>query len=253
MQHEHGTNPHPVPDPTVLTQDQIDRQLSGLRERLGERFNELAKMTDQQVGAVRELVEQQANAVKVASEEREKSAVQIRDAVKVASEEREKSAVQLRLQLAQQIEQGDKALRDHIAQQISQLRIMLEATQREAEVRADSQQKAIDKSEVDYTNRFKAVNGLRDQMQELISSHQKALSDLTSSLMPREVAEAKIEDLNTKISANTSRIDRATGKELGQEGHKEQTQFNQTTMISLVVAAVAIIGVIITLASILTG
>ncbi len=172
-------------------------------------------------------------------------------AVEVASDEREKSAAILREQLGNQIDQGDQSLRNHITQQFEQYRIMLEALRREVELISDEQAKAISKAESATDKRFHSVNELRSQLQDLINSHQKALADLTATLMPREVAEAKFAEQGNKIDANTSRLDRSTGKETGAAGVEQRADVKTSTIISAIAAAVAVLGTIIVAASFL--
>ena len=205
-------------------QHQIDRRLeTQLRER-----TDTERHLEQQIRAVRELVEQQQKAVEV------------------ASVEREKAASQLRQQLAQQIDAGYQALHDHIDQQIGQLRIQLESAQRESEIRAGAQQTAIDKQEKAYEARFQSVNGVRAQLQDLITSHQRSLSELTTTLMPREVAEAKIAEGDKKIAALTSRLDQSGGQK---EGSKEATTARQMSS----GATIAIISTFLAVATLIVG
>ncbi len=215
--------------------------------------------------ALREYVEalfaEGQRATEMAERERSKAAEAITlersRASETAEREREKAARALAVQLTQQIDQGDRALKDHIEQQFAQLSIMLESTRREVDIRSEEQQKAITKAEVSTDNRFQSVNGLRSQMGELITNHQQALSVLTGTLMPREVAEAKIEDLSNKVAANTGRLDR-----MGGEGDGERTatrdargrsEFTTSTMISIAVAMVAVIGLIVAVANLAAG
>jgi len=205
-------------------QHQIDRRLeTQLRER-----TDTERHLEQQIRAVRELVEQQQKAVEV------------------ASEEREKAASQLRQQLAQQIDAGYQSLHDHIQQQVGQLRIQLESAQRETELRAGAQQTAIDKQEKAYEARFQSVNGVRAQLQDLITSHQRSLSELTTTLMPREVAESKIAEGDKKIAALTSRLDQSGGQK---EGSKEATTARQMSS----GATLAIIGTFLAVATLIVG
>ena len=203
-------------------QHQIDRRLeTQLRER-----TDTERHLEQQIKAVRELVEQQQKAVEV------------------ASVEREKAASQLRQQLAQQIDASYQALHDHIDQQIGQLRIQLESAQRETELRAGAQQTAIDKQEKAYEARFESVNGVRAQLQDLITSHQRSLAALTEKLMPREVAEAKIAESDTKIAALTSRLDKSGGQKEGASEATTARQMSNGAVVGIISALVGGAGLI---------
>lgn len=200
-----------------------------------------------------------------------------RRVAEAAERERDKAAVALSTQVAQQISQTDSALRDHIAQQIGQLQIMLEALRREIEIRGGEQQKAIEKSETSYDKRFDAVNEFRSQLSDLVQRHQAALSQLTGTLMPREVAEAQIAEVRKLSEANRDRslpretfdttvsewttwrqriddhISRTGGMTAGRGEHRKQTQITTATLISVAVAIVTALGVIIALANFATS
>jgi len=195
-------------------------------------------------------------ATEMAERERSKAADALTterfNAATTAEREREKAAQALARTLTQQIEAGDRALHDHVEGQVKQLTEMLSASRRENDIRSEEQQKAISKAEVSYDKRFEAVNALRGQMSDLIASHQKALSELTSALMPREVGEAKIEELSKKIDANTSRLDRLGGRDMGEAGFRQRSQFTTTTLIAVAVAVVAVLGLVIAVANFAT-
>jgi len=168
-----------------------------------------------------------------------------RQANEQAEREREKAAQALAIQLTMQIEQGDRALKDHIEQQFAQLQIMLDSTRREIDIRSEEQQKAITKAEVSTDNRFHSVNELRAQMADLITGHQESLNGITSRLMPREVAEARIEDLSNKVAANTGRLDRMGGQGDGERTARSQGQASMGQIVAAVSVIVAIAAILV--------
>lgn len=124
-----------------------------------------------------------------------------------ADAERLRSAQVLAAQLQQSIKEGDDRLREHVANQIEQVRAALESAeklevermakvmdfiasvQREVQITAEASDKAIQKAETANEKRFDGVNDLRGTM-----------ADQASAYMPREVAEAQINELRSQIS-----------------------------------------------------
>lgn len=246
----------PEPDDTQITAREFDARIQEIRRAV-----DLAHESAGPQVKLREHVEalfaEGQRATEMAERERSKAAdtltTERRQANEIAEREREKAAQALAVQLTQQIEQGDKALRDHIEQQFTQLRNMLDGTRREIEIRSEEQQKAITKAEVSTDNRFHSVNELRGQMNDLIQGHQKSLNDLTGKLMPREVAEAKLEDLAHKVASNTQRLDRMGGvgdaERRASSTARGRSEFATSTLISIAVAMVGVIGLIVAVAA----
>ncbi len=252
----------PDSDDTQITPREFDARIQEIRRAV-----DLARESSGESTKVelREYVEamfaEGQRATEMAERERAKAAdaitVERRQTEATAEREREKSAQALAMQLAQQVQQGDRALKDHIEQQFAQLQIMLDSTRREIEIRSEEQQKAITKAETSTDNRFHSVNEIRRQMGELITSHQESLTSLTSKLMPREVAEAKLEDLGNKVASNTQRLDRMSGEGDGQRvasrDARGRAEFTTTTLISLGLAMVAVVGLILALLNLATN
>lgn len=144
----------------------------------------------------------------------------------VAEQEREKAAKALRDELARAIEEGDKALRDHILQQVHQIRAALEAAnileverfnqaqahidataataeqhvaqlRREREIVTGAQMEAIQKAESATEKRFESVNEFRAQ-----------LNDVIGQFMPREVADAQFSELRRSISDLAEKVNK---------------------------------------------
>lgn len=179
----------------------------------------------------------------------------------VAEEEREKSAVALRAELTRQIEQGDRALGDHIRTQIEQIKLLAMSLDDQARLRIDgvadsvqrvekaaeqhvaqlrreremvtaAQQEAIAKAEMANEKRFEAVNEFRAN-----------LADQTASFMPREVAESKFSELQKQVNVNTDRLNQTLGEKAG----------SVSTVNWVVAAASFMVAVVAVLANVLTG
>lgn len=144
----------------------------------------------------------------------------------VAEQEREKAARALRDELARAIEDGDRALSEHIKQQVHQIGAALEAAEklelerfgqlqiqvkaieaaaqqhvdqlrREREIVTGAQMEAIDKAEKATEKRFESVNEFRAQ-----------LNDVISQFVPREVADANFAELRRSISDLSEKVNK---------------------------------------------
>jgi hypothetical protein len=132
-------------------------------------------------------------------------------AVAVAEQEREKAAKALRDELERTIQEGDRNLRDHIENQVLQIKAALVAAEtlevariasavELAEARFDAivsemrlvnaaSEQAIAKAEASTERRFESVNEFRAQ-----------LAQQTSSFLPREVAEAQFSEIRRTLT-----------------------------------------------------
>lgn len=131
---------------------------------------------------------------------------EVKTALDMAEREREKAAQVLREALAQAIDQGDRALATHIAQEIARIREALQsadllerervektvakiaAVQRELSIVHEAAEKAIAKAENANEKRFASVNEFRAQ-----------LADQTASFLPREVADRQFAELARQL------------------------------------------------------
>ena len=128
----------------------------------------------------------------------------------VAEDEREKAAKALRDELARAIEEGDRALREHISQQVAQIREALESAnklevariegvRRETSLILESNKEAVTKAEVATEKRFESVNEWRDQSADRERSQQEDRAALESKFAPREVVDAQLEGLRREL------------------------------------------------------
>ena len=117
----------------------------------------------------------------------------------VAEEEREKAAKALRDELARAIEEGDRALRDHITQQIAQIREALNAARREADIRFEAAQAAIAKAEAAYEKRFESMNEWRGQSADRERTQQEDRLALEGKFAGREVMDAQLDAIRREV------------------------------------------------------
>lgn len=142
-----------------------------------------------------------------------------RRALEIAEREREKAASALRVELERAISEGDKALRDHIAAQVQQIKAALESAERLEVQRFDSlkremtliteaAQTAIDKLAEAYEKRFEQQNEWRAQSADRERSQQEEMTKLSGQFMLREVADSKIEDVRREIAALSDKVNK---------------------------------------------
>jgi hypothetical protein len=142
----------------------------------------------------------------------------------VAETEREKAAKALEIALARSIEEGDRALREHVAAQVQQIQAALQAAeklelqrfsslekqidayaktsndrlaslQREAQLVATSSETAINKANAATEKRLESLNELRAMV-----------TDAQAAFLPREVADAQFTELRRAISELSGKI-----------------------------------------------
>lgn len=82
----------------------------------------------------------------------------------------------------------------------------IEGVRREAHDRAVATEQAIQKADAATEKRFSAVNEFRAQ-----------LADQAANFMPREVADAQINEVRKQITALTARLDLSAGKSAGSQ------------------------------------
>lgn len=207
----------PTPDPTLLTTEQLFREVERLKE-----YVEALRSTD-------------------------------REAVKLAAEEREKAAAALREQLTLRVDSGDASLREHVQAQVAQIHAALlsadelerarfassearvNSVQREVALVHEASERAIFKAEAATEKRFESVNAFRAQ-----------LAAQTSSFLPREVAESQFEAMNKRLGVleAANRFD---------EGRQKGVGMSAGVLVAALGAVATIITIVIVLANVLTG
>ena len=207
----------PAPDPTLLTTEQLFREVERLKEY---------------VEALR---------------------TQDLEATRLAAQEREKAAAALREQLTLRVESGDSNLREHITAQIAQIHAALisadelerarhasaeariAGVQREVALVHEASERAIAKAEAATEKRFASVNEFRAQ-----------LASQTSSFLPREVAESQFEAMNKSLGVleAANRYD---------EGRQKGVGMSAGVLVAALGAVATIITIIIVLANVVTA
>lgn len=213
-------------------------------------------------------------ATQIAERERESAAAVLRSeqqrAQETAEKERARAATVLADGLERSIIAGDLALRDHIIQQVRQIEAALESADKRVEaLRAEmvlrdtagkdllyaesksndirvreafeASEKAISKAEAATDKRFDGVNAFREQ-----------LADQVQQFLPREVAEAQIAELRKLVSLNTERLDIERGSQRGATDFRSNNRASTGLVVAMVSAGVAVLGLIVVLANVVT-
>lgn len=227
-------------------------------------------------------------ATEMAERERSKAADALTteryNAASTAESEREKSAQALRNGLDRAIKEGDERLREHIFNQVAQIQaaliaanaleeerferakaevealrremILIQAGQQEAVNKAENAQKEVNTRGNDFRAQLanQAANLMpRKEVEATVGEIRNRLDEM----LPRETFETSKASLDSRITSNTSRLDRTGGEGDGQRvalrDARGRSEFATSTLISLGVALVAVIGLIVTVASLAAG
>ncbi len=165
------------------------------------------------------------------------------EGVRRESEQRASSALEAVNTLAKSNE-ARFAKQEQLIGAVATLEVQLDATRRESSIINGSNQLAIDKAEAANEKRFASVNAFREQ-----------LAQQASQFMPRELAEAKINEATNLLSGRIA----ATEKTLTELRSWRDTQTGQSSgasasigwVVTAVTVVVSILGVVIILANLL--
>lgn len=182
-----------------------------------------------------------------------------RRGVIVAEQEREKAARALRDELGRAIHDGDRALSEHIQQQVHQIRealisseklevqrieevkAIIAGVQREITIAFAASEKAIEKAEVATAKAFEDANEWRGQSADRERSQQEQTSKLSSTFLPREVADAQLADIRTKLDEAVTRLNVSQGAQANARRVEDRLQpwmiWMAASVVSLVVVA----------------
>jgi hypothetical protein len=137
----------------------------------------------------------------------------------VAAQEREKAASALRDELARATAEGDRALHDHIEQQLQQVQAALiaaeklevqrfaeltsrvEAVQREITIAFAASEKAIEKQEVTNKEWRSGANEWRQQSADRERSQAEELAKMTATFLRSDTADAQFKGLREYIDS----------------------------------------------------
>ncbi len=272
---------------TQISTREFDARIEEVRRAV-----DLARETAGSQVELREYIErifaENQRATEMAEREREKAAsaltVERYNAASTAESEREKSAQALRAGLDRAIREGDERLREHIFNQVAQIQAALisaggleeerferakaevEALRREMRLiqvaHADAVSKAENaQKEINYRgNQFRgqladqAANLMpRKEVEAMVGEIRKRVDEM----LPRETFETSKTSIESRLTANTSRLDRTGGQGDGERtatrDARGRSEFATSTMISIAVAMVAVIGLIVAAANFAAG
>lgn len=216
---------------------------------------------------VESILGEKDRALSMAESEREKAAAALRNEQQrredQAGEEREKAASTLRVELARAIHEGDDRLREHIANQIMQIRdALISAEKLEVErlarldARVDSvaeTQEVLRQAARETQSEFKT--DIKDRFAN-VNEFRNALDDLGKQMATRRELEAlgtALAELRSRIDVGPeqlqtlqSRADTAAGRQTGVQA--------STGMLFAAAAFIAtVLGIVIVLSNVLTG
>lgn len=249
------------------------RELDKLQELIEARLSGL-----DQAGKVADT--EREKAAGVIRGEQEKAAAQLRSeqhrALDQANEEREKTAAQLRIGLERAIDEGDDRLREHILNQIQQIKAALESGEKlelerlarvDADVRSlareqtllrETSTQAQSKFENEVSERFKQVNEFRASLDDLgktmATRREMEASSITSQERYDEHSK-QLQDLRSRLDIGPqglvdlrARVDQSGGRVAGvAEGRTE----SRTTLDTTTKVIGAVIGAIVLLLAVL--
>jgi hypothetical protein len=197
-------------------------------------------------------------------------------ALRMADDERGKAAENLRIEVERARREGDDRLREHIENQIRQIRGDLASADKLEQARVDAvadrleelnraghasieariagvqrevglvhqaQETAISKAEASTEKRFESINEFRAEARAVREAQQAETASLARSFLPREVADAKFVEHARLIDALEKRLDTSAGRSAG-----------ITASVGLMIAAAGIlISLVVVFANLLTG
>jgi len=269
-------------EPQISTRE-FDARIEEVRRAV-----DLARETAGSQVELREYIErifvEGQRATEMAEREREKAAaaltVERYNAASTAESEREKSARALADGLDRSITEGDARLREHIHNQVSQIQAALlsanaleeerferakdevEALRRANTLVQEGQKEAVIKAE----NAQKEVNVRGNQFRAQLADQAASLMPRkeveamvgeirkrVDEMLPRETFDTSVGSLESRITSNTSRLDRSRGIGEGVNDARGRSQFTTSTLISVAVVVVSVIAVIVAIASALAA
>lgn len=189
----------------------------------------------------------------------------------VAEQEREKAAKALRDELARAIEEGDRALRDHIIQQVLQIREALNAADalERARIEAVSQRldqlnkagheqiesriSAAEQTAEQHVGQLRRerelvtaaqveaigkLEGATEKRFESVNEFRSQLNDVISQFIPREVADAQFHELRKQMDLLSARFNT-------REGSDEGARLTRTSLSSTATIWIGVLGLVV--------
>ena len=226
----------PIPDPTILTTEAVDRATAQFRREL----NTLRELMETRMTAMNGSRQQYLEMLK---EERASLITRIQTVRDIADRDRET--------LQQQLDQRLTAMQTLLDQRYAaQSQAFSEARSTALDsVRAAlaSAEAAVTKAETATEKRFESVNEFR-----------QSLADQTSAFMTRDEVNVRIQSLNTTTVRNaeliaalelrlTSRLDTLSATRTGASEAVSERRLSQNAVLSVVVALIIATGVIVSI------
>lgn len=214
----------PNPDPSVLTTEQMLREIEHVKELL-----ELS-ITNNENNVRERLARLEATIAEPNTDNKyfERVMQEQERARKMADEEREKTAQTLHKATTAQISSGDEALLLHIKAQTA----TIDALERSGDLQREASEKAIMKAEASNEKRFEAVNEFRAQ-----------LSDQSKTFLPRELFDQALHEIRGRYEILQGRAEANANRIIEIESTSKGAKENLTGLY----AAVAALGLIITI------
>lgn len=104
------------------------------------------------------------------------------------------------VELSRRLDDGDRALREHITAQVDQIAVALETAQREMAAEAAASEKAVLKAEAATEKRFEAANEWRQQSNDRERAAADQTAKLVNNFLPRETADALLAVLHRELA-----------------------------------------------------
>lgn len=187
-------------------------------------------------------------------------------AIQIADTEREKAAVALREGLAREIREGDERLREHIQNQVSQIREAFDSSEKLEVARIDEVKQLAHGIQREIAASFQAAQlavQKAEENQRAVNLSQNefrsTLRDQAAELMPRKETESAFKEIRDQLSDLRSRLDVGPASlpllqsRLDTEGGRQQgVHFSTSMLFGGLAALAAVISIVVVLSSVLT-
>ncbi len=198
-------------------------------------------------------------------------------AIEVAERERNNAAQMLATTLTASIHEGDDRLREHVANQITQIKIALESAnaleleriaktvteidsvRKELTLNVNAANEAVKKAETATEKRFEGVNEWRAQSADRERSQAEERAKLQAQFVLKEVAdnqftalrntsEGRYEIVRQQLADLSARLDLASGTDQGQQIAKRDINTARTLMVGLALVFFAALTIVTSIA-----
>ena len=224
----------PIPDPTILTTEAVDRATAQYRREL----NTLRELMESRMSAMDGARQQY---LEMLAEGRAALAARVEAVRDIADRDREN----LQQQLDQRMAALQVLLDQRYAAQTRAFEVARDTALDSVRAALASAETAVAKAEIATEKRFESVNEFR-----------ASLADQTSSFMTRDEVNVRIQSLTTTTSRNaeliaalelrlTSRLDTLSASRAGASEAVSERRLSQNAVVSLAVAVILVIGLVV--------